>query len=57
MWLAMIISSRARPTPALGSMAKSNARSGLATFIITFSGAGGILSRSATWRSNGSAPS
>ena len=52
MWLAMIISRRARPTPAFGSIAKSNARSGLATFIMILSGAGGIAPRSAVMRSN-----
>ena len=56
MWLAMIISSRARPMPALGSMPKSNARSGLATFIMIFSGAGGMLPRSVVVRSKGRAP-
>ncbi len=57
MWLAMIISSRARPMPALGSMPKSNARSGLATFIMIFSGASGMSPRSAVMRSNSSRPS
>ncbi len=57
MWLAMIISSRARPMPALGSWPKSNARSGLATFIMIFSGASGMDSRSVVMRSKGSSPS
>ncbi len=56
MWLAMIISSRARPMPALGNWPKSNARSGLATFIMIFSGAGGMSARSVVVRSNGRSP-
>ena len=57
MCAAMIISSRARPMPALGSWPKSNARSGLATFIMIFSGASGIEVRSVVMRSKGRAPS
>ena len=56
MWLALIISRRARPMPAFGSMPKSKARSGLATFIMILSGAGGMLARSVVVRSKGRAP-
>ncbi|MNI73627.1 hypothetical protein D3C81_1511010 [compost metagenome] len=57
MWLAMIISRRARPMPAFGSWPKSKARSGLATFIMIFNGAGGMLPRSVVVRSKPSLPS
>jgi hypothetical protein len=53
----MIISRRAKPTPAFGNCAKSKARSGFATFIMIFNGAGGICSRSAVMRSKASWPS
>ena len=56
MWLAMIISRRARPMPALGSWPKSKARSGLATFIMILSGAGGMSVRSVVMRSKGRVP-
>ena len=43
MLLLMMNSSRARPTPAFGSCAKSNASCGLPTFIMIFTGDVGQL--------------
>ena len=53
----MMNSSRASPTPALGSCANSKASSGLPTFIAIFTGMRGISPRSRVETSNGSRPS
>ncbi|MBJ3826648.1 hypothetical protein JGD04_24650, partial [Salmonella enterica subsp. enterica serovar Typhimurium] len=47
---------RARPTPSFGICAKSNARSGLPTFIITFVGSSGSSSTEERFTSNSSSP-
>ena len=47
---------RESPMPAFGSMPKSKARSGLATFIMIFSGAGGMRTEVGGGASKGRAP-
>jgi hypothetical protein len=47
----MMNSSRASPTPSFGNWQKSNARSGLPTFIISLNGSGGIAVRSSAFTS------
>ncbi len=53
----MMNSSRARPTPWFGRLAKSKARSGLPTFIMIFTGPSGSLLSSVRCCSKSSAPS
>src|SRR2546427_803125 len=55
--LLMMNSRRARPTPALGNCANSNASSGLPTFIAIFTAMRGISPRSRLETSNGNNPS
>ena len=54
--LEMMNSSRARPTPSLGSWQKSKASCGLPTFIASFTGIFGILSRETSTTSKWSLP-
>ncbi|MNZ82303.1 hypothetical protein D3C78_1009970 [compost metagenome] len=53
----MMNSRRARPTPALGSWAKSKARSGLPTFIMILNGSSGMASTEFFLMSKPSSPS